>query len=89
MLKRDSGVAMLIAQITDLHLGFEPNRPDEPNRMRLDAAIARLSTGINRPDFIIASGDMVDRGDTESYQRLREAFAAAAMPIDSQGFSRT
>ena len=72
---------MLIAQITDLHLGFEPNRPDEPNRLRLDAVIARLSTGINPPDLIIASGDMVDRGDIESYERLREAFAAASVPV--------
>lgn len=72
---------MLIAQITDLHLGFEPNRPDEPNRQRLDQAIARLSHGVNRPDLILATGDMVDRGDIESYERLRDAFSKATMPV--------
>ena len=27
---------MLVAQITDIHLGFEPGNPDELNRQRLD-----------------------------------------------------
>ena len=72
---------MLIAQITDLHLGFEPNQIDEPNRHRLDQTIFRLSQGINQPDLIIATGDMVDRGDLDSYARLRDAFSKATVPV--------
>lgn len=72
---------MLIAQITDLHLGFEPDRPDEPNRRRLDAVIAALDSLPRRPDLILATGDLVDRGDVESYRRLREAFAATTIPV--------
>ena len=30
------GRAMLIAQITDIHLGFDPDNPAEFNRKRLD-----------------------------------------------------
>ncbi|HLL30764.1 MAG TPA: phosphodiesterase, partial [Allosphingosinicella sp.] len=33
---------MLIAQITDIHLGFEPGNPDELNRRRLDSALRTL-----------------------------------------------
>lgn len=72
---------MLIAQITDLHIGFEPDRPDEPNRHRLDAALARITRGVNRPDLLVLTGDLVDRGDIASYQRLRDALSAAPMPI--------
>ncbi|WP_034158438.1 phosphodiesterase [Sphingomonas sp. ERG5] len=72
---------MLIAQITDTHLGFEPGDPDEPNRRRLDAVLAMLAQGVNRPDLMIVSGDLVDRGDEESYQRCAEAFAACPFPV--------
>lgn len=72
---------MQIAQITDLHLGFEPNNLDEPNRNRLDKVLLRLSSGINRPDLIVASGDLVDRGDIGSYQRLRDAFSRSTIQI--------
>lgn len=71
---------MLIAQISDLHLGFEPDDPNEPNRQRLDQTISRLG-GINRPELIVASGDLVDRGDVDSYRRLREAFSRSPVPI--------
>lgn len=72
---------MLIAQITDLHLGFEPNNPDEPNRHRLDQVIARLLGGPNRPDVIMATGDLVDRGDIESYRRVRAVFEGVPVPV--------
>lgn len=72
---------MLIAQITDVHLGFEPGNPDEPNRKRLDDVLRRLCDGPNRPDLLLATGDLTDRGDRESYERLAEAFAACPFPV--------
>ena len=36
---RAGGSAMLVAQITDLHLGFDPGIPDELNRQRLDRTL--------------------------------------------------
>lgn len=66
---------MIIAQITDIHLGFDPDTPDEFNRQRLDRILARLDTGPNRPVALLATGDLTDKGDPESYARLAEALA--------------
>lgn len=72
---------MLIAQITDIHLGFEPDTPGEFNRQRLDCALAALSALDPLPDMMLATGDLVDRGDASSYRRLHEAFAALPFPV--------
>jgi 3',5'-cyclic-AMP phosphodiesterase len=72
---------MLIAQITDIHLGFDPDNPTEFNRKRLDAIIAHLNGLSTKPDLVVATGDLVDRGAAESYVRLREAFATINAPV--------
>ena len=62
---------MLIAQITDVHLGFEPGNPDELNRQRLDRTLRTLVEMVPRPDLLLATGDLADPGDdSESYARL-------------------
>ena len=72
---------MLIAQITDIHLGFEPGNPAEFNRRRLDRAIEALLSMAPSPDALIVSGDLADRGEAESYRRLREALGACPFPV--------
>ena len=72
---------MLVAQITDIHLGFEPDSPQEFNRQRLDAALAALTSLDPLPDLLLATGDLVDRGDVASYRRLREALSALPFPV--------
>jgi 3',5'-cyclic AMP phosphodiesterase CpdA len=72
---------MLIAQVTDIHLGFEPDNPAEFNRKRLDQVIRQLCAMKPRPDMLLATGDLVDRGDGESYRRLRNAFAGCPFPV--------
>ena len=72
---------MLVAQITDIHLGFEPDTPGEFNRQRLDATLAALTALDPLPDLMLATGDLVDRGDVDSYLRLREAFAGLPFPV--------
>lgn len=72
---------MLIAQITDIHLGFEPDNPAEFNRKRLDQVIERLTHGVNRPDMLLATGDLVDRGDVASYRRLANALSLCPFPV--------
>ena len=72
---------MLIAQITDIHLGFEPDNPDELNRRRLDAALAELAAMTPRPDLLLMTGDLADAGDDDlAYRRLKEAIAGLPFP---------
>ena len=71
---------MLIAQITDIHLGFERDDPHEMNRQRLDQAVKYLSAMNPRPDLLLCTGDLTDRGDRVSYERLREALAPLPFP---------
>lgn len=73
---------MLVAQITDLHLGFDPGVPDELNRQRLDRTLTRLAEMNPRPDLLLATGDIADNGeDAESYRRFREATADLPFPV--------
>ena len=72
---------MLIAQITDLHLGFDPADPDEFNRQRLDRTLAALCVLHPVPDMLLVTGDIADNGDDGvSYARYAEAIARAALP---------
>lgn len=72
---------MLIAQVTDIHLGFEPDNPSEFNRKRLDQVIRQLSAMSPQPDMLLATGDLVDRGDSDSYRRLRNALDSCPFPV--------
>ena len=73
---------MLVAQITDLHLGFEPGNPDEFNRQRLDRTLAALVALTPRPDLLLATGDIADNGDDAvSYRRFREAIQGLPFPV--------
>lgn len=72
---------VLIAQITDLHIGFVPDAPDESNRQRLDTIIDTLIDGPNRPDLLIVSGDIADRGDDASYARVAGILARCPFPV--------
>ena len=72
---------MLIAQITDIHLGFDPGNPAEHNRKRLDRVLRDLCHGPNRPDLLLATGDLTERGDIDSYARLAEALSSCDFPV--------
>jgi 3',5'-cyclic AMP phosphodiesterase CpdA len=73
---------MLVAQITDLHLGFDPGVPDELNRQRLDRTLRRLAAMSPRPDLLLATGDIADNGDDAvSYRAFREAIRGLPFPV--------
>lgn len=72
---------MLIAQITDIHLGFGSDGAAELNRRRLDRTIEALLATEPVPDLLLATGDLADKGDVSSYRQLREALAARPFPI--------
>ncbi len=88
---------MLIAQVTDIHLGFDPDNPAEFNRRRLDQVLRRICTMTPQPDLLLATGDLTDKGDIESYRRLSSAFQQCAFPVwscmgnhdDRDNFART
>ena len=72
---------MLMAQVTDIHLGFDPDNPAEFNRKRLDQALQTVCAMTPQPDLLLATGDLVDRGDVESYRRLEEALSVVPFPV--------
>lgn len=73
--------SMLIGQITDIHIGFDPGNPDEFNRQRVDDVLARLADNPTPPDLLLATGDLTDKGDEDSYRILAEMFAACPWPV--------
>ena len=72
---------MLIAQITDCHIGFDPGNPDEDNVQRLRAVLARLRDGPNRPDLLLLTGDLTNGGTADSYARLAALLAECSIPF--------
>ncbi len=72
---------MLIAQITDIHIGFDRDNPEEVNLVRLKALLARLGDGPNRPDLLLLTGDLTEHGDAPSFARLAAAMEASPCPV--------
>ena len=72
---------MIIAQITDVHIGFDQGNPDEINRQRLAQTLSELCETHNRPDFMLATGDLTDHGDLPSYEALRASFDGLPFPV--------
>ena len=71
---------MIIAQITDLHLGFDG--PDKPcaNTERLRNVIHELNSLKLAPDIILVTGDLVESGEHWSYQKLKDELSALNAP---------
>jgi 3',5'-cyclic AMP phosphodiesterase CpdA len=72
---------LLIAQITDVHIGFDQGNPDEYNMERLRAVIRRLVDAPNTPEFLVMTGDLTEFGDVQSYERLAEAVSVCPFPV--------
>lgn len=77
------GGALLIAQISDLHV----SREGALIAQRLDAgaslarAIDRLNALDPQPDLVVATGDLVDSGAVHQYERLRALLSALTVPV--------
>ena len=67
---------MLLAQITDLHIGLGEGPVAEIQKTRLIAALDALSRINPRPDLVIASGDLTDHGRVTEYRDLKEILDA-------------
>ena len=73
---------MLIAQMTDIHIGFAPDeKPEELNHVRFRATLDRLLEGPNKPDLMVVSGDLTDHGDMESFEKAAALLAECPFPV--------
>ncbi|MBD8652806.1 metallophosphoesterase [Rhizobium sp. CFBP 13726] len=70
--------------ITDLHVG-NPSVADShlfsDTSATLSRVLALIGSMEQKPQFIIASGDLTNRGDVESYRQLRSLMAATDVPV--------
>ncbi len=73
---------LTIAQITDLHVTTEK---DPLNQKRNEDRLRQVMKAIHalrpRPVAIIASGDLVDRGELEEYLELKRLMSESEIPI--------
>lgn len=64
---------MLIAQITDLHIGFERDNPHELNVRRVNMVVDQLNDMQPKPDLLVVTGDLVENPDDARAYRHMEA----------------
>lgn len=77
-----NGSPLLIVQLTDIHIGFDPDeKPEEYNRIRFRATLDRIMSAPNAPDMVVLTGDITDKGDEESYTKTVELLQAIDCPI--------
>jgi 3',5'-cyclic AMP phosphodiesterase CpdA len=71
-----------VAQITDLHITTDRDRPNqERNEARLRATLASIMRLRPRPVAVIATGDLVDRGEIDEYRNLKTVFEGFDIPV--------
>ncbi len=75
--------AVLIAQITDPHIR---RKGDLLHHMihtgkDLRRAVDALNVMVPRPEFVVATGDLVERGKAREYKRLRKFLTELRMPV--------
>jgi 3',5'-cyclic AMP phosphodiesterase CpdA len=67
--KRPSIDGTLVAQVTDLHIGFDRDNPHELNVRRLNQVIDQLNAMRPRPSLLLVTGDLVERADDDGAYR--------------------
>lgn len=75
-----TGGDLLIAQISDTHIGSAVEKPAGINLVRLDRTLAQLCTMTRQPDLLLATGDLADGGDEANYRALRERLGLCPFP---------
>jgi len=77
-----SSRAVLIAQMTDIHVGFAlDEQPEELNLTRFQATYRRLLEGPNIPDMLVLSGDITEHGDATSFAKTAELLKDCPFPV--------
>ena len=70
--KQPSIDGTLVAQVTDLHIGFDRDNPHELNIRRLNLVIDQLQSMRPKPSMLLVTGDLVENGeDLDAYRHMR------------------
>jgi 3',5'-cyclic-AMP phosphodiesterase len=74
---------LLIAQISDLHIRTAGELPGQQvdTASALKRCIMHLNGMLPRPAMVVATGDLVDGGQSEEYAHLRRLLADLALPL--------
>ena len=72
---------MIIAQVTDLHIGFKVPNTERSNRVRFQTVLEDIKAMIRQPDLLLLTGDLAEHGDVESYQVLSECIEDLPFPV--------
>lgn len=76
--------AVTFIHLTDLHVG-NPAVPDDhlfsDTTTTLSRILAEVKTLVPQPKFIVASGDLTNRGDESSYENLKSLIAASGLDM--------
>jgi 3',5'-cyclic AMP phosphodiesterase CpdA len=72
---------LLIAQISDTHLGSAVEEPAGANLARLDRVLDHLSALARRPDLLLVTGDLADKDDETPYRLLKERLELCGIPF--------
>jgi len=69
--------------LTDLHIGDQATDDHlfSNTAETLKTILAQVATIEPKPSFIVASGDLSNRGDPESYELLKQIMAATDLPV--------
>jgi 3',5'-cyclic AMP phosphodiesterase CpdA len=73
-----SSPPFLVVQLSDLHLGSNPEEVDPAASLR--AAVEAVLALPDRPDAVLVTGDLSDDGSERSYERAAELLAPLRLP---------
>lgn len=72
---------MILAQITDLHIGFEGEGEVCQNSEKLQSVLREINSQILKPDVLLITGDLVESGSLWAYSKLRDQLSDVDCPI--------
>lgn len=72
---------MIIAQISDMHLGFDGKGVPCKNTDRLNKVIKAIADMKRQPDLLLATGDLTETGETWAYRDLKKALKPIPCPV--------
>jgi len=78
----DQDTILTVAQMTDIHIGFDQSaKPEELNRVRFRQTLARLKEQPSPVDMLVLTGDLTDRGDRDSNEKMAELLEDCPFPL--------